>query len=130
MVVGGQQTIALVNADLSLAMPSRTAQRDLDTLRQRGKIGLAVERCKNGAADESSAAQRGEIAGKPRTETPWRSTKTLVPLSTTAAALAELIASAASIDMRRATVFGPARRPLKSDPVTLNQCRSNILLCA
>ena len=39
---------------------------DLDPLRHGGKIGFTVERCENGAAHESSAAECGQDrAGKP-----------------------------------------------------------------
>ena len=64
--VGGRQTIALAHADLVAADAERAAQRDLDALRQRREIGFAVERRENGAAHQSSAAQRGQNrAGKP-----------------------------------------------------------------
>ena len=38
----------------------RAAQRGFDALRHGGEIGLAVERCENGAAHESGAAKTGE----------------------------------------------------------------------
>src|SRR6185437_11465641 len=48
------------------AAAKRAAQRDLDPFGQRSEIGLAIERCENGAAHQSSAAQSGQNrAGEP-----------------------------------------------------------------
>ncbi len=63
----GRQPVALARyAEPVGADTERAAQRDLDPFRQRSEIGLAVERCENGAAHQSSAAQRRQnCAGEP-----------------------------------------------------------------
>ena len=66
-LLGGRQPVALAREPEPVAGDAeRAAQGDLDPLRQRGEIGLAVERCENGAAHEGGAAQRGQDrAGEP-----------------------------------------------------------------
>ena len=58
---GGRQPIALAQrSDVIGQVAHRAAQGDLDPLRDRGEIGLAVERCENGATHEGSAAKTGQ----------------------------------------------------------------------
>jgi len=63
---GRRQTIALVQAGGAVIGTECAAQRALDALGNLGKCHFAVERRKNGAADESRAAQTGQDgAAKP-----------------------------------------------------------------
>src|SRR6202035_3310008 len=63
---GRGQTIALVQAGGLVVGAERAAQRALDPFRHLGEGHLAVEGRKNGAADESCAAQtRQDGAAKP-----------------------------------------------------------------
>ncbi len=55
--LGRRQTVALVQAGGLVIGAERAAQRALDAFRHFGKGHLAVERRKNGAADEGRAAQ-------------------------------------------------------------------------
>ena len=57
-LAGRRQPVALAQrGDVIREVADRAAQRDLDPLRHGREIGLAVERCENGAAHESSAAK-------------------------------------------------------------------------
>lgn len=63
---GRRQAVALVQAGALVIGAKRAAQRALDALRHLGKGHFAVERRKNGAADESCAAQTSQdSAAKP-----------------------------------------------------------------
>ncbi len=61
-----RQAIALVQAGAAVVGAERAAQRAFDAFRHLGEGHFAVERRKNGAADESCAAQTGQNgAAKP-----------------------------------------------------------------
>ena len=63
---GRRQAVALVQGGGAIVGAERPAQRAFDALRHLGKGHFAVERRKNGAADESRAAQTGQdSAAKP-----------------------------------------------------------------
>src|SRR5216684_438242 len=65
-LAGRRQTIALAQAGGAVVGAERAAQRALDALRHLGERHFAVERRKNGAADQSCAAQtRQDGAAEP-----------------------------------------------------------------
>ena len=65
-LAGRRQAVALVQADGLVVGAERAAQRTLDPLRHLGKGHFAVQRRKNGAADQSCAAQTSQDgAAKP-----------------------------------------------------------------
>ncbi len=57
---GRRQAVALVQAGSAVVGAERAAQRAFDAFRHLGEGHFAVERRKNGAADESCAAQTGQ----------------------------------------------------------------------
>ncbi len=59
-LAGRRQPIAFAQGDRFVVGAERTAQRALDAFGYLGKGHLAVERRKNGAADEGRAAQSGQ----------------------------------------------------------------------
>jgi hypothetical protein len=65
-LAGRRQPVAFVQTRALVAEAERAAQRALDAFRDLGKCHFAVERRKNGAADESRAAQASQDgAAKP-----------------------------------------------------------------
>ena len=59
-VMAASRSVLRNPVDVLADAVERAAQRRLDALRRRGEIGFAVERSKNGAAHQGSAAQSGQ----------------------------------------------------------------------